>query len=33
MGRGVVDVPIDQVATYLHKFNNRLEWDNYVVVS
>jgi hypothetical protein len=31
MGRGVIEAPIDQVASYLHKFQNRLEWDNMAV--
>ena len=33
MGRGVVDAPLDQVASYLHKFQNRLEWDPTIIVS
>lgn len=31
LGRGVIDAPMADVVDYVHKFHNRLEWDNYLV--
>ena len=32
MGRGVIDAPLEQVASYLHTFHNRLEYDRTLLV-
>lgn len=32
MGRGIIDVPMDSVVNYLQKFQNRLEYDDTILV-
>ena len=32
MGRGVIDAPMDSVVNYLQKFQNRLEYDDTLLV-
>lgn len=33
MGRGVVDLPIEQVVAFLEDHERRKEWDKYLLVS
>ena len=32
MGRGVIDVPIDQVVEYIKNFHRRIEYDEHLKV-
>ena len=33
MGRGIIDVPLRDLAEFLKKIENNMSWDNYLVVS
>ena len=33
MGRGIIDVPIDQVVEYIRNFHRRIEYDDHLEVS